>query len=249
MKSTIRMIAGLIAVLGTSIVAAQDIKVGVTLSATGPAASLGIPERNTFPLLPQTIGGKKVSYIVLDDASDTTTAVRNSRKLISEDKVDVLVGSTVTPNSLAMIDVAAESETPMISMAASSRIVDPVDAKRRWVFKTPQNDQQMALVILGHMLASGHQDSRLHRICRRLRRRLVDAVFESRRGARSEDRRQRALSARRYIRHWAGAEAGQRQARRDFDRRLGHAGRTAAEDAEGARLRRQDLSDARRGQQ
>ena len=155
MKSTIRMIAGLVAVLGTSVAVAQDIKVGVTLSATGPAASLGIPERNTFPLLPQTIGGKKVNYIVLDDASDTTTAVRNSRKLISEDKVDVLVGSTITPNSLAMIDVAAESETPMISMAASSRIVEPVDEKRRWVFKTPQNDQQMALVIIGHMLGQG----------------------------------------------------------------------------------------------
>ena len=155
MKSTIRLIAALASVLGTNVAIAQDIKVGVTLSATGPAASLGIPERNTFPLLPQTIGGKKVTYIVLDDASDTTTAVRNARKLISEDKVDVLVGSTVTPNSLAMIDVAAESETPMISMAASSRIVEPVDAKRRWVFKTPQNDQQMALVIIGHMLAQG----------------------------------------------------------------------------------------------
>ncbi len=154
MKS-IKLVVAIAVVLGVSSAAAQDIKVGVTLSATGPAASLGIPERNTFPLLPQTIGGKKVSYIVLDDASDTTTAVRNARKLISEDKVDVLVGSTVTPNSLAMIDVAAESETPMISMAASSRIVDPVDAKRRWVFKTPQNDQQMALVILGHMLAQG----------------------------------------------------------------------------------------------
>ncbi len=156
---TIRLVVALAAALGVSIAAAQDIKVGVTLSATGPAASLGIPERNTFPLLPQTIGGKKVNYIVLDDASDTTTAVRNSRKLISEDKVDVLVGSTVTPNSLAMIDVAAESETPMISMAASSRIVDPVDAKRRWVFKTPQNDQQMALVILGHMLPRASRQS------------------------------------------------------------------------------------------
>ncbi|HVE90290.1 MAG TPA: ABC transporter substrate-binding protein, partial [Burkholderiaceae bacterium] len=103
----IKIIMALAAAAGISAAAAQDIKVGVTLSATGPAASLGIPERNTFPLLPQTIGGKKVTYIVLDDASDTTTAVRNSRKLISEDKVDVLVGSTVTPNSLAMIDVAA----------------------------------------------------------------------------------------------------------------------------------------------
>lgn len=158
MKLHLKLLAAMLAPMaafGTAQVAAQDIKVGVTLSATGPAASLGIPERNTFALVPQTIGGRKIQYIVLDDASDTTTAVKNTRKLISEDRVDVVVGSTVTPNSLAMIDVAAEAETPMISMAASSRIVDPVDAKRRWVFKTPQNDQQMAVVIVGHMLAKG----------------------------------------------------------------------------------------------
>jgi branched-chain amino acid transport system substrate-binding protein len=135
--------------------ASAQIKVGVTVSATGPAASLGIPEKNTFALLPKQIAGKSVEYFVLDDASDTTTAVKNSRKLISEDKVDVLVGSTVTPNSLAMIDVAAESETPMISMAASSSIVEPVDARRRWVFKTPQNDSHMATAITGHMADSG----------------------------------------------------------------------------------------------
>jgi branched-chain amino acid transport system substrate-binding protein len=155
MKITTRVLAAVLAAVGIGAAHAQDIKVGVTLSATGPAASLGIPERNTIQLLPQSIGGRKIQYIVLDDASDTTTAVKNSRKLITEDKVDVLVGSTVTPNSLAMIDVAAETETPMISMAASSRIVEPVDAKRRWVFKTPQNDQQMAFVIVSHMLAQG----------------------------------------------------------------------------------------------
>ncbi len=148
------LIAPALALVATQ-AAAQDLKVGVTLSATGPAASLGIPERNTFALMPQTIGGRKVQYIVLDDASDTTSAVKNTRKLIGEDKVDVVVGSTVTPNSLAMIDVVAEAEVPMISMAASSRIVDPVDAKRRWVYKTPQNDQMMAVVIVGHMLAKG----------------------------------------------------------------------------------------------
>jgi branched-chain amino acid transport system substrate-binding protein len=146
--------AALFALAGTT-AGAQEIKVGVTLSATGPAASLGIPERNTFALVPQTIAGRKVQYIVLDDGSDTTNAVRNTRKLITEDRVDVVIGSTVTPNSLAMIDVVAEAETPMIAMAASSRIVDPVDAKRRWVFKTPQNDQQMAVVIVGHMVNSG----------------------------------------------------------------------------------------------
>ncbi len=88
---------------------------------------------------------------------DTTTAVKNTRKLISEDKVDVVVGSTITPNSLAMIDVVAEAETPMICMAASARIIEPMDAKRKWVFKTPQNDVQMAMAIIEHMSKSGIQ--------------------------------------------------------------------------------------------
>ena len=127
----------------------------MTVSATGPAASLGIPEKNTIALMPQTIGGQKVNYIVLDDASDTTTAVANARKLVTENKVDVLLGSTTTPNSLAMIDVAAESQTPMISMAASASIVEPVDARRKWVFKTPQNDIMMSLAIATHMAAAG----------------------------------------------------------------------------------------------
>jgi branched-chain amino acid transport system substrate-binding protein len=155
MKKHLPLIAAAAIAFGFAAASAQDIKVGVTLSATGPAASLGIPERNTFQLAPETIGGRKVQWIVLDDASDTTAAVKNMRKLIGEDKVDVVIGSTITPNSLAMVDVAAESERPMISMAASARIVEPVDAKRRWVFKTPQNDQQMAAIIVAHMLASG----------------------------------------------------------------------------------------------
>lgn len=132
-------------------VAQAQIDVGVVVSATGPAASLGIPEKNTIELLPKTIAGKQVNYIILDDASDTTTAVKNARKLLVEDQVDVIIGSTTSPASLAMIDVVAEAKAPMISMAASSRIVDPVDDKRRWVFKTPQNDQQMASAIVGHM--------------------------------------------------------------------------------------------------
>ncbi len=135
--------------------AQADVNVGVVVSATGPAASLGIPEKNTLSLLPATIGGQKVNYFVLDDASDTTAAVANTRKLITEHKVDVIIGSTITPNSLAMIDAVAESATPMISMAASARIIEPVDAKKRWVFKTPQNDIMMALAIVQHMAAAG----------------------------------------------------------------------------------------------
>ena len=133
-----------------------DINVGVTLSATGPAASLGIPEKNTFELIgAPMLNGQKVNFIVLDDKSDTTEAVKNTRKLISENGVDVIIGSTITPNSLAMIDVVADGETPMISMAASARIVDTANPKTRWVFKTPQSDALMADAIAVHMKASG----------------------------------------------------------------------------------------------
>lgn len=144
-----------IAALGAAFAAQADINVGVTLSTTGPAASLGIPEKNTITLLPTTIAGQKMNYIVLDDASDTTAAVANTRKLISEHKVDVVLGSTITPNSLAMIDTVSEAKTPMISMAASARIVEPMDDKRYWVFKTPQNDIMMALAIVQHMVDNG----------------------------------------------------------------------------------------------
>ncbi len=147
------IVAGIAACLCASL-ATADINVGVTVSATGPAASLGIPEKNTIALLPPTIAGQKVNYIVLDDASDTTTAVKNARKLIAENKVDLLIGSTTTPNSLAMIDVAAESETPMISMAAAARIVEPMDEKRAWVFKVAQNDAQMVLAIIENMTSA-----------------------------------------------------------------------------------------------
>ena len=145
----------LVAALTMAGVAQAQIKVGVTVSATGPAASLGIPEKNTVELMPKTIAGQKVEYIVLDDGSDTTKAVANTRKLITEDKVDIVLGSTTTPNSLAMIDVVAESQVPMISMAASARIVEPVEGKKRWVFKTPQNDIMMSLAIVGHMANNG----------------------------------------------------------------------------------------------
>jgi len=144
-----------VATLFAATAARADINVGVTVSATGPAASLGIPEKNTVALMPTTIGGQKVNYIVLDDASDTTNAVANTRKLITESKVDVILGSTTTPNSLAMIDVVSEAQVPMISLAASARIVEPQDAKRRWVFKTPQNDIMMSIAIVQHMVDAG----------------------------------------------------------------------------------------------
>lgn len=149
-----RILIALSTLLAASL-AQADITIGVTVSATGPAASLGIPERNTLALLPATLAGQTVRFVVLDDASDTTTAVKNARRLTAEDKVDVMIGSTTTPNSLAILDVAAETGTPLISLGASSRIVEPVDDKRRWVFKTPQTDEMMAQAIVEDMARRG----------------------------------------------------------------------------------------------
>src|SRR5579862_3616680 len=159
MKSALRWISAALVATGVSAAwsghAFADVKIGVTVSATGPAASLGIPEKNTVALLPKEIAGQKVEYIVLDDATDSTQAVKNARKLTSEDHVDALIGSTVVPSSLAMIDIAAETHTPMISMAAAASIVEPMDSKRAWVFKTPQNDILMATAIAQHMSNHG----------------------------------------------------------------------------------------------
>ena len=147
------LFAGLLAIC-SPVWAADTVHVGVTLSMTGPAASLGIPERNSIALLPKEIGGSPVTYDVLDDASDSTRAVANARKLI-EGGADVLIGSSATPGSLAMIDVASEQKVPMISLAASASLIQPMDAQRRWVFKTPQNDSLMADGIAEHMASAG----------------------------------------------------------------------------------------------
>ncbi len=135
-------------------VKADTVHVGVTLSMTGPAASLGIPERNSINLLPKKIGGDDVEYTVLDDAGDTTQAVANMRKMI-EAGADVIVGTSVTPGSLAMVSVAGEQKVPMISLAASAALILPMDAARHWVFKTPQNDSLMADAVADYMTAHG----------------------------------------------------------------------------------------------
>src|SRR6266704_5993535 len=110
MTSIQRLALGAAFVLALAAPARADINIGVTLSATGPAASLGIPEKNTLEMIGSpAVAGQKLHFIVLDDKSDTTEAVKNTRKLISEDKVDVIVGSTITPNSMAMRDVVVEA--------------------------------------------------------------------------------------------------------------------------------------------
>lgn len=128
-----------------------QIKIGVDIAVTGPAAAIGAASRNAILLWPKQIGGQRVDYIILDDGSDPGNAVRNARKLISEDKVDVIVGPNTTPNALALLDVIAEGETPMLALAASASIIAPQDAKRAWAFKLPQNDSHMATILTQHM--------------------------------------------------------------------------------------------------
>jgi branched-chain amino acid transport system substrate-binding protein len=127
-----------------------DVTVGVIVSATGPAASLGIPEKHTFALLPQTIGGEKVKYIVLDDATDPSTAVKVARKLTAEDKVDAIIGASATPTSMGILEVAFEAKTPQIAMAP----LPPAGEKAPWVFTTPQNFPLMATAMVQHMVAN-----------------------------------------------------------------------------------------------
>ena len=153
-KKTAAALAAACLTLVAAGVAAQ-VKIGVIVSATGPAASLGIPEKNTIPMCPKTIGGKSVDYLVQDDGTDTTNAVQVTKKLVSDNNVDAIIGTSTTPATMAMLDVIADAETPTISLASSIRIIDPVDAKRAWMFKTPQTDVMMAGAILEHMAKSG----------------------------------------------------------------------------------------------
>lgn len=150
-----RFLLCLIAVLGFVWPASADVKIGIIVSATGPAASVGVTQQRTVQILPKTLGGHEVEYILLDDASDTSTAVKHAQKLITEDRVDAIVGPSLTPNSLALLDMVTENKLPMISLAGSALIVDPVDEKRHWVFKTPQSDVQMASVVLEHLKKTG----------------------------------------------------------------------------------------------
>ncbi len=147
----IRKLALLLSTLCAAGAALADITIGVSVSATGPAASLGIPEKNTVALLPQTIAGEKVKWVVLDDATDTTTAVKNARKFVSEDKADVLIAATATPTSVAILEVAFETKTPQIAMAP----VPPAGEKSAWIFSTPQSFGLMATAIVEHMAANG----------------------------------------------------------------------------------------------
>jgi branched-chain amino acid transport system substrate-binding protein len=138
-----------------STAARADITIGLMVSATGPTSAIGIPQRNTGEILPRMIGGERVRYVSLEDGGDATRAVQNVRKLIEEDHIDALIGPSTTPNAFAILDIIAEHEVPMMATVGTATIAEPVDAKRRWVFKTTQNDDLIASALLAHMQRTG----------------------------------------------------------------------------------------------
>lgn len=147
MKTSYRpLLAALFAALATGS-AHADITIGVSLPLTGPASGLGIPTKNGVSMWPDTIGGEKVRLIMLDDASDTTQSAKNGRRLITEDKVDVIVGSTATPASVALADIASEGKTVQISTSP----VDLPEGKGAWTFRVAQSTPLMAGAVVEHM--------------------------------------------------------------------------------------------------
>src|SRR5512143_1272468 len=153
--SLLRRLAAALVVVVFSTAAAAQIKVGLMVSATGPTTAIGIPQQNTGQLLPTTIGGATVEYIQLDDGGDTTRAVQNAKKLLQEHNVDALIGPSTTPNALAILDLIADGKVPLLATVGTSSVIEPMDAKRKWVFKTTQNDDLIAAALVKHMAKSG----------------------------------------------------------------------------------------------
>jgi branched-chain amino acid transport system substrate-binding protein len=135
----------------SSTAALADIKIGVSLALTGPGSGLGIPMQNQFKLFPQTIAGEKVQMIVLDDATDPGKGAANARRFVTEDKVDVIIGSCITAVAAAMTDIAAEAGTVQL---AGSPVGVPA-GKDKWMFRLPQSNTVMGYAVVEHMKKQG----------------------------------------------------------------------------------------------
>jgi branched-chain amino acid transport system substrate-binding protein len=132
-----------------AMMAHAEITIGVSVSATGPGAAMGIAEKNTLELLPKTLGGQAVRYIILDDATDPATAGKNARRFVESDKVDVIIGSSTVPTSVAIMEAAVSSRTAQLALA-------PFVAKAEhqpWVFVMPHSVSLMGSVILDDLKA------------------------------------------------------------------------------------------------
>ena len=210
-------------------VARADITIGVVLSLTGPGASLGIPEKNTVDMMPKTFAGQPVRYIVLDDATDSTAAVRAARKLIEDEKADLILGPSVTPTSLALVDVVARAETPMIVMAGCDGCILPPTGPRALGVQAGAQRQADA----GHggrrPEAAWRQDHRQHRLRHRLRRHFCHADGRLGQVGRARSGADGQVQSQRHQRHPAGAARDGRQPRRGVHRGVRHPWRAAGD--------------------
>jgi branched-chain amino acid transport system substrate-binding protein len=150
MKAIRTLVATSIAILLAG-AAHADINVGVSLPLTGPTSALGIASKNAIAMWPTSIGGQKLNVIILDDATDPSLATKNARRLVSEDHVDILLGSSSTPTANAVATVAAEAGTMQLTFAP----IDVSTAKSPWSYNMPQSTLVMSHALVAHMKKSG----------------------------------------------------------------------------------------------
>lgn len=129
----------------------SDIVIGLSLSATGPAAALGVPERNAMEFVPKEIGGAPLKLIMLDDGGDPTAATTNARRFVTESKADIIVGSSIVPTSVAISAVANEAGVPHFSLAP----MPFTPAREKWSVDMPQPVDIVGKVMYDHMKAHG----------------------------------------------------------------------------------------------
>jgi len=151
----IRLLAFAAALATAALPAAAQVRIGLMVSATGPTTAIGTPQKNTGDILPKKVGDATIEYIQYEDGGDTTRGVQNVKKLIQENNVDAIIGPSTTPIALAILDPISEAKVPLLATVGSSNVIEPMDAKRRWVFKTTQNDDLIAAALVRHMVKSG----------------------------------------------------------------------------------------------
>ena len=155
MKNFLRFAAGAAVLSSLTLpAAAADINVGLITAMTGPGASIGIPYAKGAAAglaYKDNVDGNKLNLIQLDDATDPSTATRNARKLIEQDKVDVLIGSGSTPSSIAMTAVCHELKVPCITVAPVNMPGEPGS----WMISIPQPPTLMVSVVVDYMKAAG----------------------------------------------------------------------------------------------
>jgi len=127
----------------------SEITIGISITTTGPGAALGIPERNALEFVPKEIAGIPLKVIVLDDGGDPTTATTNARRFVTESKADIIMGSSITPPTIAVSNVANEAGIPHIGLSPF-----PITPERsKWSVSMPQPIPIMGKVLYEHMKA------------------------------------------------------------------------------------------------